>query len=85
MPNRYLAQLKHLLATHVPEAEVWAFGSRIHGTAHKGSDLDLVLRNPHDLTAEVTGWSELIEVLQKSSLPILVEVHDWARLPAALG
>ncbi|SFL66628.1 nucleotidyltransferase family protein [Nitrosomonas communis] len=81
--DRHLAQLKRLLAIHVPEAEIWVFGSRIHGSAHEGSDLDLVLRNPNDLTTEVAGWGDLIEALQESSLPILIEVHDWAHLPVA--
>jgi hypothetical protein len=30
----------------------------------------------------VAGWLELKVALQESSLPILVEVHDWAHLPA---
>ncbi len=83
LTDRHLAQLKHLLAIHVPDAEVWAFGSRIHGSAHEGSDLDLVLRNPNDPTTKVAGWCALIEALQENSLPILIEVHDWAHLPAA--
>lgn len=33
-----------LLGQHVPQAEVWAYGSRVNGGAHEGSDLDLVLR-----------------------------------------
>ena len=38
-----------LLRTFVPAAQVWAYGSRISGKAHEGSDLDLVLRNPSAL------------------------------------
>ena len=80
---RHLAMLQTLLNRHVPDAQVWAFGSRVNGDAHEGSDLDLVLRNPPDLAQSVAGWLELKEALQESSLPILVEVHDWAHLPAA--
>ena len=29
-----------------PEVEIWADGSRVDGSAHEGSDLDLVLRTP---------------------------------------
>ncbi|MEK7810428.1 MAG: nucleotidyltransferase domain-containing protein [Pseudomonadota bacterium] len=89
MPNRidlpapYLALLQTLLTSHVPEAEVWAFGSRVTGNAHEGSDLDLVVRNPQDLTASVTGCHDLKEAIQHSTLPILVDVHDWAHLPQA--
>ncbi len=27
--------------------EVWAYGSRVNGAAHEGSDLDLVIRGPN--------------------------------------
>ncbi len=79
----HLALLQALLRQHVPQAQVWAYGSRVTGGAHEGSDLDLVLRNPHDLTQETEGCYELKEALQASLLPILVDVHDWAHLPAA--
>jgi predicted nucleotidyltransferase len=78
---RHLAILQSLLAHYVPEAEVWAFGSRVNGKAHEGSDLDLVLRNARELTLPVTGYFELQEALQKSSLPMLIDIHDWAHLP----
>ena len=77
----HLALLCQLLQAHVPHAQVWAYGSRVHGGAHEGSDLDLVLRNPANLSAPSEGWWELKEALQESALPILVDVHDWARLP----
>ncbi|MGV8893349.1 MAG: nucleotidyltransferase family protein [Burkholderiaceae bacterium] len=83
LSTHHLAQLQLLLVRHVPDAEVWAFGSRVNGTAHDGSDLDLVLRKPQDLDAPVDGWMDLKEALQASRLPMLVEVHDWAHLPAA--
>ena len=78
---RHLAALRALLARHVPQAEVWAYGSRVNGGAHEGSDLDIVLRSPQDLKAETEGWMDLKEALQESALPMLVEVHDWAHLP----
>ena len=72
--------LEVLLQEHVPNAEVWAYGSRVNGEAHDASDLDLVLRSP---TLEPLGreFSELLEAIAESSIPILVQVHDWARLP----
>ena len=78
----HLAQLQTLLAKHVPNAEVWAYGSRVTGGAHEGSDLDLVLRHPDDVKQDVEGWIDLKEALQESQIPILVEVHMWSRLPA---
>lgn len=78
---RHLEILQALLKRHVPRAEVWAYGSRVTGASHEGSDLDLVLRNPLDLTSDVGGWMELKEALQESALPMLVEVHLWPQLP----
>lgn len=80
---RHLAELRALLQRHVPDAEVWAFGSRVYGGAHEGSDLDLVLRNAQDPAQPVAGMVGLQEALQASALPMLVEVHDWALVPPA--
>lgn len=78
-----LAELQALLQRHVPHAEVWAYGSRITGSAHEGSDLDLVLRQPDDLSKRVDGWTALKDAVQESSLPMLVDIHLWSHLPAA--
>ena len=80
---QHLARLRELLAQHVPDAEVWAYGSRVSGSAHQGSDLDLVLRQPQDLQVDVTGWMALKEAVQDSPLPMLVEIHLWPRLPSS--
>ena len=82
MQPRHLAMLRDLLARHVPDAEVWAYGSRVSGEAHEGSDLDIVLRDPANLGAEIGGWVDMQEAVQESDLPMLVDVHDWAHLPA---
>lgn len=73
--------LAALLAQHVPQAEVWAYGSRVTGQGHEGSDLDLVLRNPAALATPVDGAAALRQALQNSRLPMSVEVHQWAYLP----
>jgi predicted nucleotidyltransferase len=83
LSQKHLQILQALLLQWVPHAEVWAYGSRVTGGAHEGSDLDLVLRNLVDLTQDVVGWVELNEALQNSMLPMLVEVHLWSRLPEA--
>jgi uncharacterized protein len=76
-----LSELRRLLRLHLPAAEVWAYGSRVRGQAHAGSDLDLVVRQPEQLHLPLPGVSALREAVAQSSLPILVEVHDWAALP----
>ena len=80
LPLRYRRELEALLREHVLDAEVWAYGSRITGESHPASDLDLVLRSP---TVEPLGggFSDLLEALEDSNIPILLQAHDWARLP----
>lgn len=78
---RHLEILRNLLAQCVPQAVVWAYGSRVNGMSHEGSDLDLVVRHPTDLSRSVAGVIELRESLQRSSLPMLVEIHEWSQLP----
>ena len=77
----WLETVRRLLAAHLPDAEVLAFGSRVRGTAHEGSDLDLVLRNPADLSLPQPDLFPLREALSESNLPILVDLLDWARIP----
>ena len=80
LPRRYRKQLEALLRQHVPGVEVWAYGSRVSGESHQGSDLDLVLRTS---TLEPLGgeFLDLIEALEESNIPILIQVSDWATLP----
>ena len=81
LPQRYLQQLRNLLQAYAPDAEVWAYGSRVSGLAHETSDLDLVLRNPADLSVQQKKLVELRTAISESGLPILVDVMDWARIP----
>ncbi len=83
LPLRYREQLETLLREHVPDAEVWAYGSRVKGESHGGSDLDLVVRGP---ALEPLGveFIDLVEAFQESDIPILVQAHDWANLPESI-
>ena len=76
-----LKLVEEILAKYVPQSEVWAYGSRVDGTAHDTSDLDLVIRNPQDLSQPNSNIGSLREAFVKSSLPIIVDVHDWAQIP----
>jgi predicted nucleotidyltransferase len=72
------------LSHFVPNEEVWAYGSRVDGSGHELSNLDLVIRHPADLKVSVGRvLAELQEAFSKSNLPFLVDVHDWASLPTA--
>jgi len=61
--------------------EVWAYGSRVNGDAHEGSDLDLVIRTPTLQKLPFDVFLDLKEKIQESNIPIVIELFDWARLP----
>ena len=73
--------LEALLRQHLPGVEVWAYGSRVSGRSHDGSDLDLVLRGPDLEEIPIAQLEDFEVALRESSIPFLVEAHDWARLP----
>ncbi len=78
---RHRETLEALLREHLSGIEVWAYGSRVNGQSHDGSDLDLVLRAP-DLQEVLIGpLADFTEALHDSTLPFLVEARDWAQLP----
>ena len=79
--EKHLAALLHILNEHVPEWEVWAFGSRVSGRVRRGSDLDLVLVGPEPVPIERLG--ALLGALEESSLPFFVDVLDWRGIPAS--
>ena len=78
---RHREQIKRLLREHLPGVEVWAYGSRVNGRSHEGSDLDLVLRGPSLTKIDTTQLAEFNEAVQESTIPFLIEARDWARLP----
>ena len=61
--------------------EVWAYGSRVKGTAHEGSDLDLVIITRDREQIPLHLLTDLKEKIRDSNIPILVELFDWSRLP----
>ena len=72
-----LSSVLAILQQYVPEGEVWAFGSRVRGTARPFSDLDLVLINDEPLAPQIRA--ELKYALSESNLPVKVDLLEWAR------
>lgn len=70
------AIIQHILQTHIPEREVWAFGSRAKWTAKEFSDLDLAVIGQEPLQLNVTA--ALADDFSESDLPWKVDVVDWA-------
>jgi uncharacterized protein len=75
-----LLTIKAILKQCNPQVEVWAYGSRVGGGSHKGSDLDLVLRNENHLEKHLDKVSQLKQLFIDSDLPFLVDLMDWACL-----
>jgi type I restriction enzyme S subunit len=73
--ERDFVTIQGFLAKHVPECEVWAFGSRATWTAKEHSDLDLVIVGPNKLETRV--FNSLKEAFDESALPYRVDVLDW--------
>ncbi|WP_395946463.1 nucleotidyltransferase domain-containing protein [Caedibacter taeniospiralis] len=61
--------------------EIWAYGSRVDGSAHDGSDLDLVIRTKNLAPLNALMLQAFKDAIQTSNIPILVQVLDWARIP----
>ncbi len=75
---QHLKMLTDIFNTHCPHAEIWAYGSRINGSAHDGSDLDLVIRTR---TSEDANAWELKEIFTESNIPFLIDIHEFDLLP----
>ncbi len=82
LPERYLQMVQAILQTHLPDAEVWAYGSRVNGDYYEASDLDLVVRQPEDLSRRQSNLGEAIDAFSESNLPIIVQLVDWASIPS---
>ncbi|WP_420238021.1 nucleotidyltransferase family protein [Telmatobacter bradus] len=68
--------VRALLQRHLPEREVWAFGSRVQGKAKTYSDLDLAVLGEEPLT--LSTLAELAEEFSESDLPYKIDIVDWA-------
>jgi len=64
------------MSRYLPEYDVWAFGSRVTGTAKPFSDLDLLIRTEQPLTFEEIAT--LKDAFDESDLTIRVDLVDWA-------
>ncbi len=65
------------------DTEIWAYGSRVKGTNHDTSDLDLVVHFPEyqNKLSDREQLSAFIEALRGSNIPIFVQVMDWKTIP----
>ena len=81
LSEKHHRKIETLLREYLPGVEVWAYGSRVSGRSHDGSDLDLVLRGPGLKEIPIRQLADFEEAVRESTIPFLVEARDWARLP----
>jgi predicted nucleotidyltransferase len=74
----HLEAVRRIVRDHLPEAQVWCFGSRAVGKAWKWSDLDLAVEVPGGVP--FTQLLRLKAAFSDSDLPIKVDVVDWDTL-----
>jgi len=70
----YLKIVQDILSAHVPDREVWAFGSRVTGKATETSDLDLAIIGETPLEFETLA--ALRDAFSESRIPYKVDVVD---------
>ena len=80
LPGDQLATVRAIVALHLTSALVFAFGSRVTGKAGKFSDLDLMIKA--DTRLPWLKLADLRESFEASTLPITVDVVDWATCSA---
>ena len=71
--------LLNLLEQYLPNTTIWAYGSRVKGSARPYSDLDLVAFTSEEQRIKV---ADLIEALEESDLPFRVDLQVWDEIPS---
>lgn len=74
----YLDILINIFDKYCSNAEIWAYGSRVNGDAHSGSDLDITVRDFH---APDKNIYELREIIRESNIPFIVDINLFDNLP----
>ncbi|OLN30286.1 hypothetical protein DVDV_0696 [Desulfovibrio sp. DV] len=71
----HLAEVRRILAEHLPGVGALAYGSRVRGTARPFSDLDVALCAAAPLP--LSRLEALRDAFAASDLPFLVDVVDY--------
>ena len=75
---RHLEVIRSTIYKLYPKAKVWAYGSRVDGSAHEASDLDLAVVDFGGLSSDIM---ELRDAFRESSIPFNVDIFDYKLLP----
>ncbi len=75
---KHLDMLREIFEQYCPNSQIWAYGSRVNGDAHEGSDLDLTVI---DFGDEKCSINELKQILNDSNIPFLIDINEYKNLP----
>ena len=71
-----LKKIVNIIHTHLPNAHIFAFGSRVTGTSRKYSDLDIALDNAHSI--DLSKLTKIKNTFSETDLPITVDLVDYS-------
>ena len=80
LPEPHVQIIQRILRQQVPQAQVFAFGSRVSGNPRKYSDIDLAIALPQPLG--LRKLRQLKDAFEDSDLPICVDIVDWSMADA---
>ena len=78
LKDEYLQELKDIFNRYCPKAEIWAYGSRLTGDCHSGSDLDLTVKSFNEANKNLY---ELKSLLSDSNIPFIIDINEFDKLP----
>lgn len=81
LKTEYYNTLIDIFNSYCPNAQIWAYGSRIKNASHSGSDLDLTVISFNE---EGKYLYELKELLNESDIPFLIDINEFAKLPESM-
>ena len=79
VPINHLQYILEQFELYIPDATVWAFGSRVKGSNRPASDLDLAVLC--DKETAKTQLPTLNEIFIESDIPFKIQLLDFNRLP----
>ena len=77
--SKDLNMLLDIITSYCPDSEIWAYGSRVGGDSHSGSDLDLAIKR----ASQEFDLCVFKELLSESNIPFIVDVHEFENLPVS--
>jgi predicted nucleotidyltransferase len=73
-----LKKIYALIQISIPDAKIFAYGSRVKGSNFNHSDLDLMIKSSDGKRIPLMQLGEASDLLASSNIPFRVDPHDYA-------